>query len=595
MTGESRVLPRQHVLHFFLALATVLLIEHDSLGRVGHGLLIGMDSYMRLVRIQDALDHGNWFGYVVSRDDSGLGVVIPWSHVLDAVILLLRAPLRLLLPPDEALLWAGAMIGPLSVGLLGTLCAWSVAPLAQRGWLWIAPFAAASASPIVDYGLFGGVTHHVLLVALAVGAWGAGGRGAFGNARGGALAGLFAGIGIWVSPEAMVFGMMAFAAMFLSWATRPEPRVGTALAAAGAVFLATIGFALLLDPPYAGWAVPQLDRLSVTFLCLALIVCALCWVPRGLARFRLSITLRFTVIGFAGAAGAALWLGLFPGFLHGVGGLMTSEEVDAFFGQMTEWLPLDAPWQFVAVSGAALLAAVAAFVLGVRHGDNLSGILWFYAGTCGTSCIVLGFLHSRFASYPAAGAAMMLPVLLSHVDRSVLLRWGSLVRPGLLAAFLVAPMLLGILLKPRAEYAAEKSEREAWCQVTEAAQLLAPYSGAVVLADVNDGSELLYRTRIKTVGSLYHENIAGFMRLRAAWRARDLDEVPPELRATGARYVLICPGALRTAVVDGPKTTLFDRLNRGDPPAWLHPVAREPGSGWVLYQMTAVDTADPKM
>jgi len=71
------------------------------------------------------------------------------------------------------------------------------------------PVAVALAPPIMGYGQLGGVTHHVALAVFAVGAWGAGGRAAFGSIRSGILLGLFAGFGIWLSPEALPFGMMA--------------------------------------------------------------------------------------------------------------------------------------------------------------------------------------------------------------------------------------------------------------------------------------------------------------------------------------------------------------------------------------------------
>ena len=57
--------------------------------------------------------------------------------------------------------------------------------------------------------------------------------------------------------------------------------------------------------------------------------------------------------------------------------------------------------------------------------------------------------------------------------------------------------------------------------------MLAPHAGQVVLTDVNKSPELQYRSEIVTVGSLYHRNPAGFMRLRAAWRSQDAEAVPP--------------------------------------------------------------------
>jgi hypothetical protein len=55
--------------------------------------------------------------------------------------------------------------------------------------------------------------------------------------------------------------------------------------------------------------------------------------------------------------------------------------------------------------------------------------------------------------------------------------------------------------------------------------------------------------------------------------------------ATGARYVLACPGTERSPFVDGPETTLFDRLNRDDPPGWLLPIASKTKTGWRLFEV----------
>jgi hypothetical protein len=583
---------RHHVLHFLAAFIVVLLVAPGNAMQVVAGSLVDPDSYMRLVRMQEALDRGDWFGDVAARGDSGHGLLLAWSHVLDASILLLRAPLRLVLPPDQALLWAGALSGPISVGLLGLVCAWSVAPLAERGWLWLAAIQVALAPPIFGYGQLGCVTHHVALVVFAVGAWGAGGRAAFGSIRGGVLLGLFAGTGIWLSPEAMPFGMMAFCAVFLSWAVRPMPGVAAALAVAGGVFLAVIACALLIDPPHAGYAVPELDRLSITFLCLAFIVCALCWVPRGLGALDLSLPLRLGAIGSAGLAGAALWLGLFPGYLQGLTGVMTPEQVTALALNNAEWQPLDTPSLFLTVAGLGTLAVAGAFALAIRQRKSLPGALWAFAGACGAACVVLASLHLRFAPYQAAGAAMMLPVLLSQLGSSMPPRWSSLARLGLLTVFLLGPVFSGLAYNPQTRFSAEPAAGKARCSMQDTARLLAPYAGAVVLADMNLGPELLYRTQVEIVGGLYIRGTAGAMRLRAALNARDVDDVPAAVRATGARYVLACPGTQRSPFVDGPETTLFDRLNRGDPPSWLRPIAGEPGSGWLLYEVASVGRSE---
>ena len=81
------------------------------------------------------------------------------------------------------------------------------------------------------------------------------------------------------------------------------------------------------------------------------------------------------------------------------------------------------------------------------------------------------------------------------------------------------------------------------CRVADAIKLLAPHPGAVVLADVNDTPEILYKTEVRTVGSLYHRNVDAFLRLRAAWRAAPSETVPPEIDAAEVSLVLGCENA----------------------------------------------------
>ena len=58
------------------------------------------------------------------------------------------------------------------------------------------------------------------------------------------------------------------------------------------------------------------------------------------------------------------------------------------------------------------------------------------------------------------------------------------------------------------------------------------------------------------------------------------------MRATKAGWVLFCPQAGRyTPVADLPKTTLWDALEAGKPPVWLH-LAGTNSDGWRLYKIS---------
>ena len=211
--------------------------------------------------------------------------------------------------------------------------------------------------------------------------------------------------------------------------------------------------------------------------------------------------------------------------------------------------------------------------------------------------LVLGLKYLRFSTYPAAAAAATLPVILTECTR-LLARRPRIVR----AAARIAVIALMILTHP-ASVGLEEADATDWaasqraagapdCRVDKLGPMLAPYAGQVVLTNVDDVPELLYRTGILTVGSLYLRNVAAFMRLRAAWRSGPSDVVPEAVWATGATLVLVCPlsgpYAGRSALVDDlPPETLLDRLNSGEVPPWLKEVARDPASGHVLYRIVS--------
>ena len=163
-------------------------------------------------------------------------------------------------------------------------------------------------------------------------------------------------------------------------------------------------------------------------------------------------------------------------------------------------------------------------------------------------------------------------------------------RPPVWAALSRLALLVFLYTGPLAAYrlagAAPPHATADACDVKDAMPLLRPYAGQVVLADVNITPELLYWTAVRTVGSLYHRGATGYLRLRAAWRTMDIEQVPPAVLATGASLVLVCRGAKRNLLVgDLPPDTLWDQLSHDKPPTWISKIASTTDGDFTLYRL----------
>jgi hypothetical protein len=361
-------------------------------------------------------------------------------------------------------------------------------------------------------------------------------------------------------------------------------------------------------PPRAGIGATEVDRLSLLFAGLALAVACAgigAWAVHRMVPARVP---RIAAAGAIGLICCAVWavcchdaivraarlFGAAPGDMMLVG--------DAMFVYVNEMLPVGGVFgvvQFLLTGICATLVAIAA-AMGRR--SPLLG----YAAVCLACLLVLGQWHVRFAAYPEAAAAVAVPITLTIAAR-VTAGWHPIGRsfarmatillfvqvpfmgqapfPGQLPE-VIGPEVIGpeVIGSVRAAPIVVVPE----CAVADAVAMLEPHPGAVVLAAVNDTPELLYKTRIRTAGSLYHRGIDGFPRLRDAWRSGLSATVPPEIDAAEVELVLGCLSPARSPLVADllPMATLLDQLRTGQPPPWLRPIDANSASGQVLYEVS---------
>lgn len=576
---------------FLLAAGLNTLLGLHQWPHVLAGTLQDPDSYMRLLRIEQGVRAGHLLTNVAG-DQSGAGVMVEWSRLLDIIIWLLAAPMVPFLGWHKALFAAGVALGPLGVGALGVALAWAVEPFCLRRDLWSAAAAAAILPALATIALPGVVHYHVALLVLIVLTAGCALRAAREDTWFGFLAGLSGGFAIWMTPETMPFVLMAYAGLGLRWL---YARNATTLLATAAGCFDVLGLGIFVDPPAGGYGVPEIDRISYVYTALGLVLLAgatlLLRVQAQAKRWRGPLGLLAMGLPLLG------WIIVFPGVVQGPSGLLPPDEAKAFFTFIQEQIPprgLDLAVFLLPGAWAVLYAAQRAWkerkpALADLGETGLLGtpvrtpLAWAYVALCAAVGLALGAGYLLFTSLSAIFAAALLPVALSRIE-SQGGRFAVGKRLGLLSLVLLAPFLAA-QAKSRFNPPPLLSKPYPSCDLRKIAPLLAAAAGQVVLAPVEDTPELLYRSHILTVGSLYHHGIAGFMKDRAAWRATPGQAEPKAVAQTGARYVLFCPQPGRYQLVaDLAPHTLWDALNNAAPPPWLQAQAHNQ-DGWTLYKI----------
>ncbi|OZB41284.1 MAG: hypothetical protein B7X48_01185 [Acidiphilium sp. 34-60-192] len=552
---------------------------------VFHGRLVDTDSYMRLLRIEQGLRRGH-LSNLVYRDDSGKPLIIEWSRLVDAFILALSAPLAPFLGWHRALYIGGVATQPLFAGALGASLAFAVAPLADRQFLWAAPVVALLLPGIRGFEAFGEVHYHIILLASIAFTLGWCLRARDGAVRPMLYAGISGGFAIWIMPETMPFIMLGYGTLGLVWLSRP---IGAGLARCGAGFFVTTTLATLIDPPHGGPLIAETDRISIIYVALAAATAvSLGWFAL-LDRQNLHPRPR-TTLGMIGAALClAIWLALFPRVALGPFGLIPARDMKLFFGHMSEVQPVTGYVHVSLVLAPGMIAALYAIFCAWRARTHLpSCAAWFMLSLAIILSVALTARFLIFQQIPAGFAAASVPIMLTDVTRQFgvhPIRVAAL-RVGIFALFILGTYMPGVvhaLAHPK-----PSSTHGAQCSTVGIEGLLAPAAGKIVLTSVDYVPQLLYRTHILTVGSLYQHGIGAYLRARTAWRTPVGSAPSAAFLRTGAQFVLFCnTSALDYLGKPIANDALWPRLAQKRPPVWLRQIGRTTEQGFRLYAVIA--------
>lgn len=549
------------------------------------GRLVDPDAYMRLVRVQELLAGADWFSDAAPRTNAPYGSTLPWSRPFDALILAGAVIGRLVTDARPALFWSGALLSPLLHVAALAFLAWGGRAFIGRWTLVFAALMFLAQSGLHSFFRLGRADHHSLqvvmllaIVALLLHGFVRGGRWSF------AAAGLAGAIAVWVSAEALLAVLVALLALGFRWLRDPARELGE-LARFTTAFAVGIAIALVLERPVDDWFLVDYDKNAIPHVALAVAMAGAVGLGRVLER-RGALDRPGCRAGFAAVAIVLLAAGmaaLFPGFFAGPFGNVAPEVTGLLMEDVSELRPL---WPTDAQSSARLFFFLGPLVIAlpyavVRAGrDHAPGRdAWLLLAVGMAVYTPFALRHLRVA--PFVEALFVLPWAAAVV--ALLPRLG-MARVAVLGRLALAALALLWHVGVAAAFAGPGAARLTrigdpcpWDRLAEVLNRDRPAADRpIVLTHVYPGSELLWRTDYGVVSAPYHDDRDGMVDTLAVFSAREEGAARAVVDRRGVGLVIVCRILERAdqgawAPITAAPDTLYNRLLRGDAPAWLEP------------------------
>jgi hypothetical protein len=590
-----------------VALLVVLLILR-VFPELLQGQLIDPDSYMRLVRVRRLLGPGGWFDGTIPRSNAPFGETLHWTRPVDVLVILGAWIGRPFLSPDRALHMAGVLLSPLLLIAVCLTTAWAARPLAGGRARYYVMLAVLAQAGIMGYALPGRADHNMLILLAFVAMLGSTLRVLLGPTPPGHAwaAGAWAGCGLWVSTEFVAPLSVLLGTLLVLWVW--HGKLAARARAVAAALLLVVVLAVVVEHPPAGLLHAEYDRISVVHVLMAALT-ALFWLGTlPASRLRLPGRLAYASIGALAAGGVIL--AIYPDFFGGPMASMDPELRRTWLPMLTEFQPYLVPRGLAGVGRIIAYLGHPLLALGVvAHGlrrDRDSALVgaWVLLGLGLLVFIPLGIRWVRFVMYAEIFGVLGTIFLLARVvkrlaDRPSGMRT-SFTRGLAAAALLTGPLLLGAGVMALGGEAGETVQQAAAteigaCPVTELVSVLNDPDGLggsprTILAHIDLGPTLLYRTPHSVVATPYHRNVRGILDWRGIMGATDMDEARRLIQERQVDLVLACGRPQPPAPVDAP--SFASRIRSGAVPRWLTPVpAPDPVGGLLIY---TVDLRDPR-
>jgi hypothetical protein len=588
----------KYFIYFLSSFVIVLLIVLYLQGHanVKNGELADTDGYMRLNRVVQLHESGKWYDSTYARSNAPYGENMHWTRPLD-VLLLTGAWLTSPLAGFNAslFLW-GVLISPFLLAASIVILPWAFRPL-----LGVSNSNLISILFLFQVGTLGQyyigrLDHHSLLGFTFIISTGLILRiilGSF-NKPLCYLAGLIGAISMWIHIESMMFIFLSFLLLGIFWIFEDEDFVKKNLHYSIALFIFT-GVALLLERPWHNLTSIEYDKISIVHWSIFGLISLFWFAVFSFRRRRVfseqGRTHRF-MIALLGAVIVVLcvWI-VFPDFYRGGYADIDPRILPIWLNKVVEvqsplsrefFLPL------TQLLGSAFVGiAYIAFVLWKEPDKNLKGWIFILSGILLFASA--GMFERRLLHYgniitmvPLAG---LLGIVLKwesiYLTRiSIIIR--SFIRPLTIIAFGAGFLLVGYGFQNIMGNVPVPTGKDMvpLSQMCNRLNKLNPMQERPIriLAFINYGPEILYRTRYEVIATPYHRNAQGI--LDTYWiMTAESDEAAHELilkRKIDMILISNSPGEINFNSAARNKSTFYQRLQTDGYADWLNAVDLPP-------------------
>ena len=594
--------PERWLIAVLLAVAgNALVLGFDVGGVLGDGGTLrfwDQDSYSRLLRLRALMDGGGWYDSLLTSLNAPFGLVMHWTRPLDALLVPPAALLGLWMNRTSAVELAAAGIGPvLEVAALAVLFS-ALGRSADRRLVLLAGALFVLQRSVAYRFAIGQADHHHLIVLLHLATLAPLLRAASAERPGIAplLAGVAAALGLWVSPGGAMTLAVALLGLGVAWLHDGDARLLRRFADG---LLLAAPLALFIERTPSDWASVEYDRYSVVHVALAVAVFI---AAQALARLP-----GWLGIGDRVAPRAAL--ALLVGF--GVGGVLlagfphlVSSPLSEFGAEVARWtreigelrptLPRD--WQQVPVFAADMAPGLVALLWSATRLAR-AGAAQRRRRLMESTMLALLTVAAMYLARAQELLLALAPLAWAEALLALLtVGGGTLFRrlTGGLAALLmvVTSWVGGYTLAALGVWEIRKPEG---CEYERVAAVLAGATevGQSILADVNAGPEVAWRTGRGVLAVLNHRNDQGMRDASTLYFSRGDDAAAlamVERRRIGA--VVFCRrlSVEDRATLQAAPDILYSRLLTARAPAWLEPLPVPPAVAgqFAVYRVVAV-------